>query len=199
MSPSPRGKLKPRPAPKLTREYLETAALTYLNRFDSSVNNLRRVLRQRVSRALRRGGSTHTSGDAESLVQQCQAWIEDVLERLQASGVLNDKRYAGSLVRGERSRGASRRMILLKLGSRGVARDVSGEILSAVDEETSDRKAELLAAQTYVRRRRLGYLRPEAERLLRRDKDLAALLRRGFSGSVARLALQQPVDSSDDD
>jgi regulatory protein len=149
---------------------LEALALAYLNRFDCSVAKLRTHLRQSVRR---RGG------DAAELERH----IEVLLERYQASGLLDDARFAENLAQRLSERGGSRRAIVQKLRQRGVTSGVA---------ETSVPKtpgAELEAARAYVRRRRLGPHRPEAERLENRRRDLAALARRGFDHETAVRAL----------
>jgi regulatory protein len=154
----------------LERADLEAVALSYLNRFDCSVSKLRTHLRQTVRR---RGG------DAVELEQH----IEVLLERYQASGVLNDTRFAENLASRLSERGGSRRAVVQKLRQRGVGSTVA---------EASVPKtpgAELEAARAFVRRRRLGPHRPEAERLENRRRDLAALARKGFDHETAVRAL----------
>lgn len=52
---------KRRPTPPLTAEALENAALVYLARYQTSAENLRRVLARRVERAARVGGADRTT------------------------------------------------------------------------------------------------------------------------------------------
>jgi regulatory protein len=54
--------------------------------------------------------------------------------------------------------------------------------------------SELEAARAYVRRRRLGPFRPEAERQPNRQRDLAALARTGFDHETAIRALGHGSD-----
>lgn len=149
---------------------LEALALRYLNRFDCSVQKLRTHLRQTVRR---RGG------DAAELERH----VEVLLERYQASGLLNDERFAENLAERLKARGGSRRAIVQKLRQRGIA--------SGVAEASAPKSpgAELEAARAFVRRRRLGPHRPEAERLENRRRDLAALARNGFDHETAIRAL----------
>jgi regulatory protein len=149
---------------------LEAAALRYLNRFDCSVQKLRTHLRQ----AIRRRG-----GDAGELERH----LELLLERYQASGLLNDERFAENLAERLKARGGSRRAIMQKLRQRGVT---SGVAEASLPQSPG---AELEAARAFVRRRRLGPYRPEAERLENRRRDLAALARTGFDHETAIRAL----------
>ncbi len=235
----------PRP-PDISRAGLERAALGYLERFDSSVANLRRVLRERIRRARQRSSEPV---DAEV----AKAHIEELLVRYQESGLLDDRRFGANLLLGLRRRGVSSRAARLKLLSKGVAEELVLELMSREAEEAPG-DAEFDAALAYVKKRRLGHYRrakpsaeaaaveqwQEPERLAPgkserglarpieehkrgfgnrqgsgrrqgfgrqqgfgrrqspearlRDKDLAALARRGFSFDVARRALDTPPE-----
>jgi regulatory protein len=168
---------KARPKGPLEPAELEALALRYLNRFDCSVQKLRTHLRQTIRR---RGG------DREELERR----LEALLERYQASGVLNDERFAGNLAERLKTRGSSHRAIVQKLRQRGVSSVVADASVSRSP------GAELEAARAYVRRRRLGPHRPEAERQENRRRDLAALARQGFDHETAVRALGH---GSDDD
>lgn len=153
----------------LTPEALEAAALRYLNRFDCSVGKLRSHL---ASLVRKRGGDGSLAAHVESL-----------LERYRASGVLDDTRFAENLAERLKGRGASRRMVEQKLRARGISRDVAAEVTRASP------GSDLEAARAFVRKRRLGPHRPEAERAANRRRDLAALARQGFDHDVATRAL----------
>ncbi|HEY3493386.1 MAG TPA: RecX family transcriptional regulator [Polyangiaceae bacterium] len=149
---------------------LEAAALRYLNRFDCSVQKLRRHLSLLIRR---RGGDALALGDA----------LEALLARYQQNGLLNDARFAQNLGERLQERGASRRLILAKLRARGI---------SNADAESSvprSREAELAAARALVRKKRLGPYRAEEERQSLRRRDLATLARAGFDHEVAIRAL----------
>lgn len=154
----------------LEPEALEASALRYLNRFDPSVQKLRTHLRGLIRRR---------EGDRAALEQH----VETLIARYLASGVLNDARLAENLAGRLQERGGSRRAIVEKLRRRGVT---SGVAQAAV--HTSP-QSELEAARAYVRRRRLGPFRPEAERQPNRRRDLAALARTGFDHETAIRAL----------
>jgi regulatory protein len=168
---------KARPKGPLEPAALEALALRYLNRFDCSVQKLRTHLRE----AIRRRG-----GDREVL----ESVLEKLLERYQASGMLNDERFAGNLAERLTSRGGSRRAIVQKLRQRGISSGVADATVSRSP------AVELAAARAFVRRRRLGPYRPEAERQEKRQRDLAALARQGFDHETAIRALGH---GSDDD
>lgn len=77
----------------------------------------------------------------------------------------------------------------MALGRKGVAAEVIDQALERVAEETGvddPRLRDLQAAAAYARRRRLGPWRDDAAREERRDRDMAALARQGFSHDIAR-------------
>jgi len=154
----------------LEPEALEAAALRYLNRFDCSVQKFKRHLGGLIRRR---------EGDRAALEQH----VETLVARYLASGLLNDERLAGNLAGRLQERGGSRRAIVEKLRRRGVT---SGVAQAAVH---SSPQSELEAARAYVKRRRLGQYRPEAERQPNRRRDLAALARTGFDHETAIRAL----------
>jgi regulatory protein len=173
------------PKDQLDPETIARAALHYLERFDSSTANLRRVLMRRLRR-----NAKNQSIDLDHAAQI----IDELLERYQASRLLDDNRYARALATSLRARGVSRRAIVAKLRVRGVSAGVAGAAVEAVDADTAD--PELAAAVALVRKKRLGPHRPASERDAEQRRDLSRLARAGFSFDVARRALR--ADEIDD-
>ncbi|GIL39152.1 regulatory protein RecX [Roseiterribacter gracilis] len=163
---------------KITQAYLEAAALHYLERFASSAANLRRVLQRKVQRS-----AAHWGDDAG----QFAPLIDRLLERYQASGLIDDKRYAEAKVASERRRGRSTRAIAQRLAMKGVANEITKK---ALDEHEGD---DVTAARAFAKRRRLGPYRT-AKRSELRDKDLAALGRAGFAYEIARSVVDGEID-----
>lgn len=169
----------PKPRGPLTKAYLERAALHYLERYASSVDGLRRVLMRRIDKAAR---------EERCDPQEAAPWVEEVVARFAASGLVDDKVFAEAKAASLRRRGESARRISLKLREKGV----DGEIVTAALEEQDgdDREAaEFAAACRFARRRRLGPMRDGSERADRRDRDMAALARAGFALDIARRVL----------
>lgn len=167
-----RPKRKPAQA---TSRHLENVALFYLQRYASSTENLRRVLMRRVVRAAEAHGSDVEEGEAQ---------VDALLGRLEAAGLLDDRRYADAAARGLARRGRSRRGIGATLLRKGVPADLARATVDRLEAE--DPEVEIKAAVAYARRRRLGPYRPQEDRAERRVRDLAAMARAGFSTSVAR-------------
>src|SRR5882762_2948822 len=90
---------------------LEKWALGYLERFASSAENLRRVLRRRVRR---RTGENET-------VQRAGVLIDDLVERYRRSGLIDDAAYAAARARGRLARGEPLRRIAAGLAAKGIA------------------------------------------------------------------------------
>lgn len=161
-------------------ERLTRAAVHYLERYSSSKNNLRHVLERRVLKACRYHDLD--PGDFSEM-------IDAVVEKCLNAGLVNDQSYAETKTASLRRRGSSRRKIEAHLAAKGVDRGTIEAVLD--DDQGSDTEA----AITYARRRRLGPFRKTADRQKRRDKDLAAMCRAGFSFDIAR----QIIDASEDD
>jgi regulatory protein len=165
------GTAEPRKPPrKVTSAYLERAALAYLERFSSSAENLRRVLRRKVEKRCRLRGEEP---------DEFYPMIDEVVAKSLRSDLIDDARYAETRVASLRRRGGSARAIRAKLAVKGVDRET---ITRALEGEEDD---EIAAAHALARRRKLGPYRP-GERAPYREKDLASLARAGFSFAVAR-------------
>ncbi|HZH10022.1 MAG TPA: RecX family transcriptional regulator [Microvirga sp.] len=174
------GKPARKPPRPVTPAYLQRAALAYLERYASSAENLRRVLKRKADRRCRLRGE-----DAAEF----QEMIDEVVAKSLRTGLIDDTRYAEARVATLRRRGGSARAIQAKLSAKGVARTAIAAALDGGEEDDEEKAAHALA-----RRRRLGPYRP-GERAPFRDKDLAALARAGFRFDVAR----QVVDGERDD
>ena len=155
---------------KATPAYLERAALFYLDRYATSADNLRRVLRRKVARSARAHGTDSDEGEAA---------IESLITRFLGAGLLDDARYAEGHARSLARRGQPLQVIRLQLLQKGVGEEEIAAALSGLREEADD--PELAAAMAYARRRRLGPFRAAAQREAQRQRDLAALARRGFA------------------
>ena len=121
------------------------------------------------ARGRRRGGSL------------APAIIEQILERYQESGLINDQRFAKNFAERARERGTSRRMIEQKLRARGISSETVEQLLP----RNESAQSELESAQAFARRRRLGPHRKPETREANRRKDLMAMARAGFDYDTA--------------
>jgi regulatory protein len=170
----PRGEGKAEPA--LDAALIENWALSYLGRFASSAENLRRVLRRR---ARRRVGAEMARG--------ADAPIDAVIARYVAAGLLDDAAYAAARARARLSRGEPLRRIAAGLAAKGVGAEERADALRSLAEDGAD--PDLAAACAFARRRRLGPFRRDPEMPLDRNRALAAFARAGFGRREAEAVL----------
>lgn len=164
-----------------TEERLTRSALHYLERYASSEANLRKILHRKVLKACQ--ALDRNPEDFDEM-------IDAVVARCAASGLVNDLTYAETKTAGLRRRGQSRRKIEAHLGAKGVDRQTIETVLSEDPGTDED------AAATFARRRRLGPFRKSADREARRDKDLAAMCRAGFSFEIAKRVIDSEADDA---
>jgi regulatory protein len=184
--PNPIGK-RPRPeTPKaLDRASIEEKALAYLDKFDASQSRLRRVLNDFVQRR-----ATALGADPEPFV----AMVTEVVARYEANGLINDRRYGTAMATRLSERGVSSQVIRMKLQGRGLAGELANEVTQALRVQGH---SDLDAARALVKKRKLGFRRPESERRSSFRRDLGILARAGFDFDTARQALS--VESAEED
>jgi regulatory protein len=158
-----------------TPKYLRNSALYYLERYASSSAHLRRRLLAKVTRSAQAHGTVTEEGASA---------VEALITELLGAGLLDDTRYATERARILHRRGASARAIRAGLIAKGIEAGDIESALAGLREEAAE--PELAAALAYARRRRLGPYRDEFTRRDLREKDLAALGRRGFGYGLAR-------------
>jgi len=166
---------------KISAVYLSRVTAHYLERYASSRKNLERLLDKRVYRAV----EEHAQD-----IEEARALVQDELDRLERLNLLSDARYAADRARSLHRRGMGSRRIRQTLRSKGVSSDDIDAALVALGED-----ADLAAAATYARKRRLGPWRAgEADRE-RAQKELNRMGRAGFPFPLAR----RVVDAADPD
>lgn len=141
---------------KLSEKSLENAALYYLQRYAATRAGLRTVLVRKIRRC---------EGSDEKKTATL-AYVEPLLDRYVAAGLVNDAVFAEMRAGTLRRRGGSTRAIAQKLAQKGVDRATIATILDRDDDHE--------AARELCRRKRLGR-DPE-----RRQRDLGVLARAGF-------------------
>jgi regulatory protein len=162
---------------KLDLPTLKKSAAHYLGRYATSAANLEKVLQRRVQKWCRLNDA-----DPSDYAQIVSETVSFCVEH----GLVDDAVFAESRTRTLRARGWPARRIRLGLAQKGVERGVIDEALE--QNEVGDDEAALRFAQ----RRRLGPWRI-AGRSEKRDRDIAAMIRAGFSLDLARAT----VDRSD--
>lgn len=158
---------------RLSEQSLTNVALHYLQRYSASRKGLRQMLERRVKRHVKEKG-----GDIESTVPMIAA----VVERMVNDGYIDDARMAEAKAGSLHRAGKGVRVVRLKLRQKGIEADVIAQVTP------TDHEKEFEAAQTLVRKKKLGR-DPE-----RRQKDLGVLMRGGFTYDVAKRALANRAD-----
>lgn len=167
------GKQKKQPR-KITQSSLRNIALYYLQRYASSKENLKRVLMRRV----------HKSAQVHELdMDEATGWVDQLVDQLAASGMVDDRTYAEGKMRSLYRRGASPNKISQTLRHKGVSAEIIEETLAILYESAVD--PTLVAAIRLAKRRRLGPYCQRGSRQERAQKDLASLARAGFDYQTA--------------
>ncbi len=159
----------------LSAELIDGWALSYLARYASSAENLRRVLLRRVRRRC------HAEPDT---VRAASPIIDDVVVRHCRSGLIDDADYAAQRAASLLRHGDPPARIRARLIAKGVAGALASEAVTALAAQAGD--ADLAAACAFARRRRLG---PYRTRSADQARELAAFARAGFGRRVAEAVL----------
>lgn len=183
---------KPKKQPrKISAQYLENAALYYLQRYATTSENLKKVLHRKIERSC----AVHGQNAADFYPA-----VEALIGRYIASGLLNDRAYAEARTASLRRSGLSCRAIAARLQAKGLSIPEIEAVLADTDGESGCENPELTAARIWVRKKRLGPFRTRKTADPRKSlqKDFAALARAGFSYETARQALQA-ADGGEED
>ena len=160
---------------KITENSLRNIALYYLQRYASSKENLKAVLKRRVMRSAR-----YHAID----IKEVSVWIEALVEQLDKSGLVDDQTYAEGRMWALFRLGVSPRNINQRLIQKGVNSGLVQQVIAKLYTEILD--PNLSAAKKLVKRRRLGPYRKPNKRKELQDKDLAAVARAGYDFQTAR-------------
>ncbi len=155
---------------------MRNSATYYLQRYPATTSRFRRVMLRKIDRSLAFHGGERD--EAEEL-------LDTLVQQLTEAGWLDDARFVQARVEELHRKGTSRRGIQAMLMQQGGPSDL---VRAALDSLEGD--PELAAAVKVARRKRLGPYQPTQERRQeRKQKDLAAMARAGFSYGIARRVL----------
>lgn len=152
----------------LTEKRLENITLYYLERFDASSDKVRQMLKRRIQKQKMLGIPVD---------KNINIWIENVIQKMQNLGYINDERYTENVIRRLSQGGKSTRFIQQKLVAEGISPTLVDNYLSADDE--------LTRAQTFAHKKHLGH---------DYQKDLAKMARAGFPYEIAQQVLKGEDD-----
>jgi len=164
---------------------LRALGLDYATRYGGTTAAMARILDRRIQR-WERAMLEGDGADPEAVAAQAAALRQAagrVVASLAAAGAVDDAAFAESRARRLRRSGRSRRAVLAHLGAKGIGADLAG---AAVPEDAA---AEVAAALAFARRRRVGPFARDGAAEEDRNRILMAFGRAGFSGAIARRAL----------
>ena len=164
--PLPKAAPRRKPQKKITPQRLKNIGLYYLKRFESSVENLRTVLRRRID--------AYARENPEWNKHEAYQWAEDVLAEFERLHYLDDARFTEIKVRSYLSAGKPARYIQNKLRTKGID-DAQIESVLAEEEYNPFEMALKLA-----KRKKIGPYRAKEARREFRQKDMGVLVRAGF-------------------
>ncbi|MBO6827748.1 MAG: regulatory protein RecX [Sneathiella sp.] len=167
-------KRAPRPPKPVTPARVREQALRYLDRFAATTDKLKRHLMTKNRRAIQ-----HHSQDEEEVFQM----IEETVEKIVKQGLMDDQKYADAKARSLSRQGKSTRHIRQKLFSLGLNEGYTEHALEELTEVEG--YTDLIGAAKYVRKRKFGPYKEPDTREERRDKELGALMRNGYSFEIA--------------
>lgn len=163
---------------RITADYLQRAAMHYLERYAAPAAQLRRVLARKVTISCRHHGLETAA---------FEVMLDEVVARCVGSGLVDDERFAQVRAATLRRKGRSSRAVAASLSAKGVSRDLAAEASKVSAED------EMAAALKTARRKRLGPW-SRGDRAAVRQKDLAAMARAGFSMTIARTVIDGAGD-----
>ena len=177
----------------LDEAVLRALGLDYATRYGGTTASMARILDRRIQRWER---AMLSAGDADvdavaGQVAVLKQTAAKVVASLAALGAVDDAAFAKGRARRLRRSGRSRRAVLAHLGAKGVAATLAD---AAAPE---DEAAEFMAALAFARRRRVGPFARDGEPE-DRMRALAAFGRAGFSGAMARRALECDPEEAQD-
>ena len=171
-------KRKPRPLKPVDKKRVREQALRYLDRFAATTDKMKRHLFTKNYKAM-----AHHSQDEEDIRQM----IEEIVQSLVKAGLMDDQQYADSKARSLSRQGKSTRHIRQKLQSLGLKDKQADHALTELSEVEG--YTDFLGAAKYVRKRRFGPYKDFDTREERRDKEMSALMRNGYSFDISNKIL----------
>ena len=171
---------------------LRALGLDYATRYGGTTAAMARILDRRIHR-WERVMLAAEGADPEAIATQGAALRQAagrVVASLAAVGAVDDAAFAESRARRLRRSGRSRRAVLAHLGAKGVGASLAGATVP------EDDAVEFAAALAFARRRRVGPFARESEGG-DQTRALMAFGRAGFSGAIARRALECPPEEAE--
>lgn len=160
--------------PKIpTKTRLKNIALYYLERFETSKENLRSVLRRRIDK--------YAFFDKDYNKEQAYLWADEIVEECCNKNFVSDERFAEFKISAYLRTGKPKRYIEQKLKQKGI----DNKTIEKVFDNTEYNEHEV--ALSFAKKKKIGIFRKDLDK--RKEfyqKDLATLVRAGFSFDIAK-------------
>ena len=156
---------------------LKDLAYSYLEKYSPSKQQLKVYL---LKKYLTKIKGTKSKKEVSSI-------IDEIIKNLEKNRIINDELYSDSKARMFLRRGYSLNKIHQSLRHKGID---SKHIKQSIDKIKEDQiEPDFVSALKLCKRRRIGPLRPEANRELFYKKDMGILARGGFSFDLSKRIL----------
>ena len=156
---------------------LKDLAFGYLEKYSPSKQQLKVFL---LKKYLTKIKGTKSKKEVSSL-------IEEIVNNLEKNSLVNDALYSESKARMFLRRGYSLNKINQSLRNKGIDNEHIVSTINKIKEEKIE--PDFVSALKLCKRRRIGPLRPEANRELFYKKDMGILARGGFSFELSKRVL----------
>ena len=156
---------------------LKDLAYAYLERYNPSKQQLKIYL---LKKYLTKIKGTQSKREVSEI-------IDEILENLERNRIINDELYSDSKARMFLRRGYSLNKINQSLRNKGIGNE---HIKNSLEKIKADKiEPDFVSAIKLCKRRRIGALRPGANRELFYKKDMGILARSGFSFDLSKRIL----------
>jgi|TARA_B110001452_G_C14918529_1_gene321160 regulatory protein len=161
---------------------LKDLAYAYLEKYSPSKQQLKVYL---LKKYLTKIKGTKSKKEVSTI-------IDEILVNLEKNKLVNDELYSDSKARMFLRRGYSLNKINQSLRNKGVGNE---HIKKSIDKIKEDKiEPDFVSALRLCKRRRIGALRPGANRELFYKKDMGVLARNGFSFELSKRVLDLEVE-----
>ncbi len=160
---------------------LKDMAYSYLEKFSPSKQQLKVYL---LKKYLTKIKGTKSKKEISSI-------IDEIVNNLEKSKILNDELYSDSKARMFLRRGYSLNKINQSLRTKGIEEKYIVQSIKKIKEDKID--PDFISALKLCKRRRIGPLRPQANRELFYKKDMGILARGGFSFDLSKKILNLDI------
>ena len=161
---------------------LKDLAYSYIEKYSPSKQQLKIYL---LKKYLNKFNGSRSKKDISNL-------IDKILANMESNKILNDEMYSDSRARVLLRRGYSLNKINQSLRNKGIENKY---IINSINKIKEDKiEPDFISALKLCKRRRIGAIRPNANRELFYKKDMGVLARAGFSFELSKRVLNLEVE-----